>query len=101
MRTLRKQMKNPEQHIQEIQVNTITFSELTKNVKKIDFLQIDCEGYDWEILKMVDFDKFSPSIINFENNHLSTQDRQASEELLTSKGYKFFKYNIDTCAYKV
>ena len=101
VRTLRKQMKNPEQHIQEIQVNTITFSELTKNVKKIDFLQIDCEGYDWEILKMVDFDKFSPSIINFENNHLSTQDRQASEELLTSKGYKFFKYNIDTCAYKV
>ncbi len=46
-------------------IKAISFVEMSKenNIEKIDFLQIDCEGYDFEILKNIDFEKFSPSII--------------------------------------
>ncbi len=71
------------------------------NVERVDLLQLDCEGYDYEIIKMFDFEKFSPSIINFESGHFSLSDRKECEELLERHGYKWFRYGIDTCAYRV
>ncbi len=90
-------------YIQDTQVQTYTLDAffIKYNVQKIDMIQIDCEGYDYEIIKMIDFKKFSPSIINFESNHLSNADRQNCEKLLESHGYKWFRHGIDTCAYKV
>jgi len=92
-----------EGRIQEITVEGMMFNDLVEKYKiqHIDFLQIDCEGYDFEILKMIDFNKFSPSIINFESVLLSDTDRSACEEILTSQGYTFFRHGLDTCAYKV
>ena len=89
--------------IQETMIEVMTFNDLAEQYKipKIDFLQIDCEGYDFEILKMVDFKRFSPQIINFESVLLSDTDRRACEELITSLGYKFFRHGLDTCAYKI
>lgn len=90
---------NPDDYIKTMNIKIVSFEELTKDVKKIDFLQIDCEGYDFEILKMVDFNKFSPSIINFESGHLS--EKKECEAMLTKLGYQFFNYGDDTCAYKL
>jgi FkbM family methyltransferase len=89
--------------VQESLVPTVTFNELVRQyrVGRVDFLQIDCEGYDYEILKMMDFKKFTPQIINFEHVLLSETDRRAAEELLVSYGYEFFRHGMDTCAYKL
>ncbi len=91
---------DPENYIQETAVPLLSFDELTRDVSKIDFLQIDTEGYDWEILKMVDFGRFDPKILNFESQLFSDQVRTECEEKLSKLGYKFFRTRSDTCAYK-
>ena len=44
------------------------------HVKRIDLLQIDTEGYDFEIIKMIDFRACAPAIIHYEHRHLSWQE---------------------------
>ena len=36
------------------------------NFNDIDLLQIDTEGYDWNIIQMFDFDLFQPILIQYE-----------------------------------
>ena len=43
------------------------------NVNDISFILIDTEGYDYEIIKLIDFEKYKPSILIFEHKHLSGQ----------------------------
>lgn len=102
--TFKKEILIPyKKPIRENTVEVITLDDLVKrfSVKKIDFLHTDCEGYDFEILKMFDFKRFSPQIVTFESVLLSDTDRSACENLLRSLGYTFFRYERDTCAYKL
>jgi FkbM family methyltransferase len=48
---------------------TITFDEICKkhNITEIDYLQIDTEGFDTEIIKMIDLSKYKINQIRFEN----------------------------------
>jgi len=68
------------------------------NVKKIDLLQIDAEGYDFEIVKMIDFDKMKPTIIRYENERITVKESRECLELLASHGY-LINYGYDTTAY--
>ncbi|MDP2593823.1 MAG: FkbM family methyltransferase [bacterium] len=94
---------NPDDYIEATPVRMMDFSQLVRecDIEKIDLLQLDCEGYDYEVLKMVDFDRFSPSLINYESTHFSDQTRKECEDTLVSKGYRLFRYGSDTCAYKI
>jgi FkbM family methyltransferase len=56
----------------------------------IDLLQIDVEGYDFEILKMVDFKQVKPKLIKYEYVNLTNKDKQASISLLKTNGYKIY-----------
>lgn len=89
-------------YLEEITVETLDFNSLVKRYKlsRVDVLQVDCEGYDYEVIKMFDFEKFDPVIINYEHKHLTEEDRAACEMLLKEKGYKLFSHAEDTCAYK-
>lgn len=59
---------------------------------KIDFLSIDTEGSELEILKSIDFDKFDIQIILVENNYNDNSLR----EFLQSKNFKLNnKLSID------
>jgi FkbM family methyltransferase len=86
----------------EIVVDTLTLKSFVRSydVQKIDFLFLDCEGYDFEILKMFDFGRFSPKIINYESKFQSDEERRACEGLLESKGYTLFRHGNDTCAFR-
>lgn len=70
-------------------VQGISLDTLVKkhDIKKIDLLQIDAEGYDFEIIKSINFDKIKPIVINYERKHLSSNDRKECVELLESNGY--------------
>lgn len=68
------------------------------NVKKIDLLQIDTEGYDYNILKQIPFNKIKPSIINYEDRHLSQQQKEYCEKLLKKQGYTLIRL-LDNVAY--
>lgn len=64
---------------------------LTKHgAARIDLLQIDAEGFDFEIIKMIEWETTAPAMINYETLHLSIEDRQAAWALLRDKGYDLY-----------
>ena len=71
------------------EVSTISLNDLLKKYdapKQIDYLSIDTEGSELEILNAFDFSKHSFGVITVEHNH--TPQRELIYSLLTSKGYK-------------
>lgn len=68
------------------------------SVKPFDWLQIDAEGYDYEIIKMFNIEKTQPSVIVYENSHLSTEDKSACEMHLIKNGYKLSQIKENTVA---
>lgn len=76
-------------------VKTITLNEmLVKHAApyKIDYLSIDTEGSEFEILNSFDFSKHRFSFISSEHNF--TNNRESIFNLLTSKGYKRILENV-------
>ncbi|MDC0968891.1 FkbM family methyltransferase [Alphaproteobacteria bacterium] len=66
-------------------------SELKRqNIKKIDFLNIDVEGAELEILQTLDFEYFKPSVIALEihGNDLLKCFETDEAKLILSKGYR-------------
>lgn len=54
-----------------------------------DVLQIDTEGFDAEIIKMIDFAEFRPIVVKFEWMNLSNDDQRNVRKLLENSGYVF------------
>lgn len=83
-------------------VRAITFRDLLNkhSIKNIDLIQIDTEGYDFEILKMIPFSELKIDFIMFENQHLSNSDFKKAIKLLKSHGYKIGSQYKDTIAIK-
>ena len=50
--------------LKKISIKTKIFPDLIKD--NFDFLNIDCEGNDFKILKTIDFKRYTPKIINIE-----------------------------------
>ena len=53
------------------------------NVGEINFLKIDVEGYEYEVLKSNDWDKFRPQVVCIEANHVKEDWKQ----ILTNNNY--------------
>ena len=70
------------------EVRTISLNHLFDkyHLKKIDFLSIDTEGSEYEILKKFNFNKYQIKIICCEHNY--SVRRNKIFKLLNSKGYK-------------
>lgn len=71
-------------------------------IRKIKYLQIDVEGYDYEVLKSINLKKHQPSIIKFEFVHLSPSEKQKTMELLEDydiffDGYNAVCINLEDC----
>lgn len=78
-------------------VRCITFDELLRRHDKseIDLLQIDAEGYDFEILKTVDFARYRPKLVNYERVLLGEAEA-ACPTMLWDAGYPLYDYGQDT-----
>ncbi len=83
-------------------IDSITFPDLLKkhSMNDIDFIQIDTEGYDYEILKTIPFADLNIEFIMFENKHLSEQDYKSSIQLLKQNGYEVGTKYKDTVGIK-
>jgi FkbM family methyltransferase len=70
-------------------VNCITFKDLKDkySINKIDLLQIDCEGYDYDIFKQVWSEGFRPTIVKIEVVNMPKEDLDELTNTLSSDGY--------------
>jgi FkbM family methyltransferase len=66
----------------------------------IDLLQIDVEGYDHELIRILDLARFTPSIIRFEHQHLTREQHDASVLRLIEHGYLVGLEEHDTLAFR-
>ena len=92
-----KPPESKDDYITTVDVETHSFIEIIKqnSIKQIDLLQIDAEGYDFELLKMFPFESIKPIFLNFEFSHLSKTDEEACYSFLDSLGYSYVKEGND------
>ena len=67
-------------------IDTQIFSDLIK--KNFDFLNIDCEGNDYKILKTIDLKKYTPKLINIE---VSENNKKDIYSYLNLNGYEILE----------
>lgn len=71
------------------------------DIARPNLLQIDTEGFDFEVIKMIEWSN-PPDLIHYETVHLSVADRVAAWDLLRSQGYRLFATNVyNTLAVRV
>jgi FkbM family methyltransferase len=71
------------------EVRCVTLAELlaAHRIERIDLLQIDTEGYDYRILRQLDFARYRPAVIHLEHYLLPEDERKACFALLLARGY--------------
>jgi FkbM family methyltransferase len=68
----RKRFQITENDIEEINVKILVFDDLVKKyyINEIEYLFVDTEGYDYKIIKSIDFNKIKINKVKFEYKHL-------------------------------
>jgi FkbM family methyltransferase len=71
-----------------IVIQSKTWNTFTRDmsIDTIDLLILDCEGYEFEILKSIDFSAIKPKVIRYEYKHIS--NKEECDEYLISQGYR-------------
>jgi FkbM family methyltransferase len=92
--------ENKNEYITEELVNCISAETLLKitAIEKIDWLQIDTEGFDFEIIKMFNIDLTRPAVIVFENLHFSFPVKEECSDYLKLHGYTSRDFGANTLA---
>jgi hypothetical protein len=73
----------------QVACHTIESALRAGGLANVDLLQIDAEGYDWPIIRSIDFSRVRPRIVRFEYRHLSNEDADACLAHLAERGYRF------------
>ena len=86
-----------EAYVRQLNVQTITLDALFLKhaITYVDVLQIDTEGFDYEVLKTMPFDRIRPVLICFEHCHLSDLDRANAVNLVKRQGYRVERWGKD------
>jgi FkbM family methyltransferase len=82
-----------EQRIVRVEVPCLTFDALLEKhrVQRVDFLNIDAEQNDFEILSMIDFTRWRPSIICVETSEFTEEQEMRALQLLRLAGYQYLE----------
>jgi FkbM family methyltransferase len=78
-------------HVREETVRGLTFEDFAAEIRLagFDVLQIDTEGYDWNVLKQIDLKKHGVSLTQIEIINLMPHDRLQVFSFLRDSGYLF------------
>lgn len=89
-----------EQNVRTVEVDCRSFGSLFDEyaIRTVDILQIDTEGFDYEILKMYDFERARPQVIHLEFYLLPIEERLRVFDLLDSQNYAWRMSGADLLA---
>lgn len=94
----------PTEYIVKETVKADTFMNVYKRYcaafETLDLIQIDTEGFDSQILRMIDFKQVKPAIVKFESIHLHKWDWLLTYLRLNRMGYTIFTQGGDVIAIK-
>jgi FkbM family methyltransferase len=97
-----KQLGSGQDGLEAFSVPCATLDDLVErhHMDQIDILQIDAEGYDYQVLKTLDLRKTPPRIVQLEHGHLSPADIERTVQYLGSNGYRILYggHQMDTLA---
>tara|TARA_B100000401_G_scaffold429039_1_gene362259 strand:+ start:262 stop:954 length:693 start_codon:yes stop_codon:yes gene_type:complete len=88
----------PNTKINEFKIKTISINNLFKNYikeKNIDYLSIDLEGIDFEILMSIDFNNYNIRNISVEYLHLNKKQKKKLVNHLLKHGYSYCGFGYD------
>jgi len=71
--------------VEPTQVRVVKLSSILEELDHVDFLSIDCEGVDMEVLRSNDWEKYRPSLVCVEHS----MPRSTLHEYMSSVGYTF------------
>jgi len=101
---LARQIGVPEDQLRSVEVPGTTLDALLEQhgIREFDLLQIDAEGYDWEVLQTLTLGKAGPTLIQFETGHLDRNTLTTVAEYLNEAGYLIYYggYQGDALAMK-
>jgi|GEM_PF-5678826 len=88
-----------EPYIRSARIPTAPLMDLIKSqgISALAILHLDCEGWDWEILRQLDFRQIMPNVILFEHKHLRPPDTSSARDFLRPH-YRLFDLGCDTLA---
>jgi FkbM family methyltransferase len=95
-----KRRKHLKDRLVRTDVSCVTFETLLAKVPRVDLLQIDVEGYDAELIRLFDFERWTPTIVQFESHHLSRANHDSATARLIGHGYRVAVVRGDTLAYR-
>lgn len=86
--------------IESVDVATLTLPSLLAKhqVIELGLVQIDTEGYDDQIIRLLLETELRPQVIAYEHCHLDSARRNATIDRLSSAGYRFCRVGSDTIA---
>ncbi len=70
-------------------IQTSIFKDIVQEKKEIDYLSIDIEGGEFNLIKSIDFNFYKVKVISVENNK---PNEISYKDYLFSHGFKFFDY---------
>ncbi len=86
-----------------LEVPCLTFDSLCTRhgLESLDLVHIDTEGYDFEVIKLIDLDRLRPRIVMFENYHMDPDTHDACLAHLRRHGYEHLSDGMDTICLRV
>jgi len=90
----------PADQIQTVQVRCATIATLLQEhgLARCDMLQIDAEGYDYQIIRTIDFHTVQPLIVRFEHVHMTRDECDQCIERLAAHDFRFITERRDIIA---
>ena len=87
----------PNEVIKKFDIESIFINDFFKkySINQIDYLSIDIEGLDYDVLMSIDFSKFSIENISIEYLHLTKFQKINLINFLSKRGYSYYGYGYD------
>lgn len=81
--------------IEKLQIPCMTLTEAIRTLgfERVDFLQVDAEGFDDKVVRSLDFDEFRPSAISYEYAHIRGDDYKEFVNFLAEKEYEVKRWS--------